>query len=135
MNPISANPPISKESIMMGFPKPCLGDSVKPKVIPASPTVTNTAPQISSLVAPGFFDSGTFMIIVINTTMDNGILIKKITLHSPNPASHPPNTGPNIAVKALKVDHKPIAFPRLLAPNCELNIERLPGVNNAPPMP
>ena len=78
---------------------------------------------------------GMFAIIVMNTRMEKGILIKKIILHKPKPASHPPKIGPKIAVSALKLDHMPIAFPRLLVPNCELKIERLPGVNKAPPTP
>ena len=67
--------------------------------------------------------------------MAKGILMKKISLHKPIPASRPPSTGPIIVVSALKVDQEPKAFPLRSGGIMAEIMARLPGAINAPPSP
>src|SRR5450432_1221537 len=96
----------------------------------SSEPIQSRCPSLSSLRL-----SGTRKKSKNRTTIPNGTFMKKIQCQEAYSTSQPPRTGPIADVIEVKPDQVPIAEPRLSSLKEALIIARLPGTNNAPPIP
>src|SRR5918996_3412562 len=135
-NAANSTAPTARGSATAGAPQPRSGCSIRPKVIPASPSAHRSAPTASTRASGSRSRAcGTTRRISTIVTSTIGTLIAKIQRQEAVSTSCPPISGPSTVPIPPQAVQAPTAFPRSSGAKFATMTASAAGVSTAPATP